>query len=351
MKTRNSILLISALVLISNCNTQQKIISPYSFRTEVNKLGEDMFYAYHFDSLGQGIYGYNFKADSVYELISPSKDYYIFEVKMGVKDSVLYCKKMLSDSTRTIQLIKLDLSKNSYEIIFDKSFLNYGLAKNDSLLVFTSALAYGTSSPVNNVPIAYNQKVYSYNLYSKEFNRIGEKLNYDQITEFYVYSDLDLLFMSNYNSDRISFSVDPKGYVKYDLRDDTYEYFVNIRNEKKKIVTQLYMFDSVYEGLDNEELINANYEYLYRYNFSTKTGREFFNYKKQKGIKSEDSYQINNVRPLVNKNAYLLSVINAENYELIYVIIDMNGNIVKEFLPDMSEFKSKYSRSKQFSRD
>ena len=67
----------------------------------------------------------------------------------------------------------------------------------------------------------------------------------------------------------------------------------------------------------------------------------------EKGIKSGDSYQINNVRPLVSQNGYLLSVINANTFELIYVIIDKNGTILREFLPDMSEFKTKYLPPKQ----
>jgi len=337
--------MIFAVVL--NCSTQRRILSKYSFRTEVNKLGTDLYFTHYFDSVGQGIYGYNFEADSTYELSPPNRNYSIFKLQMGSKDSVLYFQRMANDSTRKLQLIKYDLTTNQTKVVFDRSLNSYGLAKNDSLLVYTSALAYGTSSPVNNVPMVYNQKVYLYNLFTKEFKRIGESLNYNHIEEFYVHSDLDLLFLSNYNSERISFFVDPKGYIKYDLKNDTYEYFINIRDNNKELVTQMYLFNGVYNGFEKDELIIEKSEYLIKYSFSKKVAHEFFNYENQKGIKSGDSYQINNVRPLVSQNGYLLSVINANTFELIYVIIDKNGTILREFLPDMSEFKTKYLPPKQ----
>jgi hypothetical protein len=261
---------------------------------------------------------------------------------MGSKDSVLYYQKQPYDSRGAIQLIKFDLRNDSMEVIFDKSFHDFGLAKGDSVIVFTSAMAYGTSSPVNEVPIAYGQKAFSYNLHSKEFKRISEKLNYDNIVQFYVYPDLSLLFLSNLDMKESHFFGDKKRYVKYDLYSDTYEYFVKIRNDKKKLITQLSKFDRVFKGLTLDELMITDSEIIYRYNFSTKTGRNFFNYEKQKEIESEDSYQINNVRPIPGQNGYVLSVINAGTFDLIYVIIDRDGIILREFLPDMSEFRNKY---------
>jgi hypothetical protein len=289
------------------------------------------------------MYGYNFISDSTYELIPPKRNTSILDIKIGTEDSVLYYEQLVVDTNRVKKLIKYDLKAKTKQTIFDKSFINYGLAKGDSLLVFTSALAYGTSSPVNKTPIAYGQKVYSYNFYTKEIKRLSDRLNYEHLVNFYVYSDLNLLFMSNYNDKHISMFLDKKGYAKYDLRNDTHEYLLNIRNDKGKLVTQLYIFDGIYNGLDINELVIASNEELYQYDLSKKEGKEILNYIKQKGYKTHSPYQINNVRPLVNQNGYILSVINANTFELIYVVIDKNGKILREFLPDMTTFKEKYS--------
>lgn len=357
------------LMFVMSC-ARSNYISPYNRFVAKNSQEEVLFFAYDFmankDSAKYeyftGIYAYDLKKDSVFEVLKPQKDVIYEKFRYSKNDSIVYSYKLWRENNKWVNsVVRINRFTKEEKNVFDQFSLyyisNYDLNLAEDKLYFLSAREWSKSSPVKKNGTLKDFFILELDIISKEikviefdfFNYSTFGFNIDRRTNklnmnMYAYKEVKA-------KDLLGFEYDKKiEYTSVEIPLDTFEIIDHeklISNKGKHLLTPG-KFNGIFVSDYDDSIYFEEGVLVFKKNTKTKKSEVFYNYI---DYNKRGSRNVNQIVDYPTLNKSIISWSDGSLQEVVYIVVDSNGKQIKKFLPDMSEFISKYDRLIQHTRE